>query len=53
MKDIAKIVIAILLIILAWKILKGILGLLLGVAAAGLLIWGGMRLLGSDTKRIR
>ncbi len=53
MKDIAKIVIAILLIIVAWKILKGILGLLLGVAAVGLLIWGGMKLLGSDTKRIR
>jgi hypothetical protein len=53
MKDIAKIVIAILLIIVAFKILKGILGLVIGVAAAGLLIWGGMKLLGSDTKRIR
>ena len=53
MKDIAKIVIAILLIIVAWKILKGIFGLLLGVAAAGLLIWGGMKLLGNDRKRIR
>ncbi len=53
MKDIAKIVIAILLIIVAWKILKGIFGLLLGVAAVGLLIWGGMKLLGNDTKRIR
>ena len=53
MKDIAKIVIAILLIIVAWKILKGIVGLLLGVAAVGLLIWGGAKLLGSDTKRIR
>ncbi len=45
MKNAAKIVIAILLIIVAWKILKGILGLLLGVAAVGLLIWGGMKLL--------
>ena len=53
MKDIAKIVIAILLIIVAWKIIKGVFGLLLGIAAAGLLIWGGMKLLGSDTKRIR
>ena len=35
MEDIAKIVLAILLIIVAWKILKGILGLLLGVAAVG------------------
>ena len=45
MKDVAKIVIAILLIIVAWKILKGIFGLLLGIAAAGLLVWGGMKLL--------
>ena len=53
MKDIAKIVIAILLIILAWKIIKGLFGILLTVAAVGLLVWGGMKLLGSDTKRIR
>ena len=53
MKDIAKIVIAILLIIVAWKIIKGLFGLLLTVAAVGLLVWGGMKLLGSDTKRIR
>ena len=53
MKDIAKIVIAILLVILAWKIVKGVFGLLITVAAVGLLIWGGMKLLGNDTKRIR
>jgi hypothetical protein len=53
MKDIAKIVIAILLVIVAWKIIKGVFGLILTVAAVGLLIWGGMKLLGSDTKRIR
>ena len=45
MKNIAKIVLAILLIIVAWKIVKGLLGLLLTVAAAGLLIYGGMKLL--------
>jgi hypothetical protein len=45
MKDIAKIVIAILIVIVAWKILKGIVGLLIGVAVAGLLIYGGMKLL--------
>ena len=45
MKDIAKIVVAILLIILAWKIIKGVFGLLFVVAAAGLLVWGGMKLL--------
>ena len=45
MKNIAKIIVAILLIIIAWKIVKGVFGLLLAVAAAGLLIWGGMKLL--------
>ena len=45
MKDIAKIVVAILLIIIAWKIIKGVFALLFFAAAAGLLIWGGMRLL--------
>ena len=45
MKDIAKIVIAILIVIVAWKILKGILGLAIGVAVAGLLVYGGMKLL--------
>ena len=45
MKNIAKIVLAILLIIVAWKIVKGLFVLLLAVAAAGLLIYGGMKLL--------
>ena len=45
MKDIAKIVIAILLIILAWKTLKGILSIAFTLAAVGLLVWGGMKLL--------
>jgi hypothetical protein len=45
MKDVAKIVVAVLLIILAWKIIKGVFGLVLAVAAAGLLVWGGMKLL--------
>ena len=45
MKNIAKIVLAILLIIVAWKIVKGLFGLLLAVAAAGLLTYGGMKLL--------
>ena len=53
MKDIAKIVIAILLIVLAWKIVKGLFGILITVAAIGLLVWGSMKLLGNDTKRIR
>ena len=45
MKNIAKIVIAILIVIVAWKILKGLIGLLVGVAVAGVLIYGGMKLL--------
>ena len=45
MKNIAKIVVAILLIIVAWKIVTGVFGLLLAVAAAGLLIYGGVKLL--------
>ena len=53
MKDVAKIVIAILLVVLAWKLVKGIFGIVITVAAIGLLVWGGMKLLGSDTKRIR
>ena len=45
MKDIVKIVIAILIVVVAWKILKGIVGLLIGVAVAGLIIYGGMKLI--------
>jgi hypothetical protein len=45
MKDIVKIVIAILVIIVAWKIIKGILGLLVGVAIAAVIVFGGMKLL--------
>ena len=45
MKDILKIVIAILIIVVLWKIVKGILGLLVGIAVAGLIIYGGVKLL--------
>ena len=45
MKNAVKIVIAILIVIVAWKLLKGLIGLLIGVALAGLLIYGGMKLL--------
>ena len=50
MNNIVKIVIAILLIVLAWKIVKGIFSILITVAAVGLLIWGGMKLL-EDKRR--
>ena len=53
MRDIAKIIVAILLIIVAWKLLKGIFSIVFTLAALGLLVWGGMKLLGNDTKRIR
>ena len=45
MKDVLKIVLAIVIVVLAWKILKGIIGLAIGVALAGLVVYGGMKLL--------
>ena len=45
MTNIVKIVVAILVVIVAWKLLKGLIGLAVGVALAGLLIYGGMKLL--------
>ena len=45
MKDVLKIIVAIVIVVIAWKILMGILGLLVGVAIAGLLVYGGMKLL--------
>jgi hypothetical protein len=44
-KDVLKIVLAIIIIVIAWKLLKGIIGLLIGVALAGLVVYGGMKLL--------
>ena len=52
MKDILKVIIAILLIVLAWKIFKGLISIAITLAAVGLLVWGGMKLLGNDTKRL-
>jgi hypothetical protein len=45
MKDVLKIVLAIVIVVVAWKILKGIVGLAIGVALAGLVVYGGMKLL--------
>ncbi len=45
MKNIVQIIIAILIIVVAWKLLKGLIGPLIGVAAIGLLIYGGVKLL--------
>ena len=45
MNNVIKIIIAIVIIIVAWKILKGLLGLAVGIAIAGLIIYGGVKLL--------
>jgi hypothetical protein len=44
-KDIAKIVVAILIVVIAWKLLKGLIGLVVGIAVAGLIVYGGMKLI--------
>jgi Co/Zn/Cd efflux system component len=44
-KDVLKIVLAIVIVIVAWKLLKGIIGLLVGIAVAALIVYGGMKLL--------
>jgi hypothetical protein len=45
MKDILKATVAIVIIVIAFKIITGIIGLLIGVAIAGLVIYGGVKLL--------
>ena len=45
MKDVGKIIVAILIVVIAWKILKGVIGLLVGLAVAGLVVYGGVKLL--------
>ena len=51
-KDILKIVVAIVLVVIAFKVLKGILSIAVTLAALGLIVWGGMKLLNNNTKRI-
>ena len=45
MKDLVKVVIGLVIIVIAFKIITGFLGLLIGVAIAGLVVYGGMKLL--------
>jgi hypothetical protein len=52
MKDVLKIIGAILIVVVAWKILKGLIGLLVGVAIAGLVVYGAVKLLDGQ-KRIK
>jgi hypothetical protein len=53
-KDIGKIILAIIVIVVVWKILKGVIGLLVGLAVAGLVVYGAVKLVeGMGTKRIK
>ena len=45
MKDILKVIVGLVIIVIAFKIITGIIGLLIGVAIAGLVIYGGVKLL--------
>jgi hypothetical protein len=45
MGNVLKIILAIVILVVAWKIFKGIVGLLIGVALVGLVIYGGAKLL--------
>ena len=45
MTNIVKIILAIVILVIAWKIFKGIVGLLIGLALVGLVIYGGAKLL--------
>jgi hypothetical protein len=54
MKDVLKIIVAIVIIVVAWKILKGLIGLLVGVVVAGLVVYGVMKLIdGGGQKRLK
>ena len=54
MKDVLKIIVAIVIIVVAWKILKGLIGLLVGVVVAGLVVYGVMKLIdGEGQKRLK
>jgi hypothetical protein len=45
MKDIIKVIVGLVIIVIAFKIITGILGLLIGIALAGLVVYGGVKLL--------
>jgi hypothetical protein len=54
MKEVGKIILAIIVIIIVWKILKGLIGLLVGLAVAGLVVYGAVKLVENvGTKRIK
>jgi Co/Zn/Cd efflux system component len=51
MKDILKIIAAILVIIVVWKIVKGLIGLLVGLVVAGLIVYGAVKLVESAAQK--
>jgi hypothetical protein len=54
MKDVGKVILAILVIVIVWKIVKGLVGLLVGLAVAGLVVYGAVKLVENmGTKRIK
>ena len=53
MKDVLKIVLAIVIVVIAWKFLKGLIGLLVGVAVAGLVVYGVVKLVEGGQKRLK
>jgi len=54
MKDVGKVILAILVIVIIWKIVKGLVGLLVGLAVAGLVVYGAVKLVENmGTKRIK
>jgi hypothetical protein len=53
-KDVGKIILAIIVIVVVWKTLKGLIGLLVGLVVAGLVVYGAVKLVeGMGTKRIK
>ncbi len=53
MKDVLKVVLAIIIVVLAWKIFKGLIGLAIGVALAGAVVYGIVKLVDGGTKRLK
>jgi len=54
MKDVGKVILAIFVIVIVWKIVKGLVGLLVGLAVAGLVVYGAVKLVENmGTKRIK
>ena len=54
MKEVGKVILAIIVIVIVWKIVKGLVGLLVGLAVAGLVVYGAVKLVENmGTKRIK